>query len=162
MTELDDKAEKIRALMGMAGKRTPPLFDRDGVMRCQICRKAFSDGEAVFQQRTGDGIRVVCEQCPWPGHHWVSLPCDNCRRPVYRIRRPSTPKHPWHGSIFKACSPRCRKVIHTRLAALRRREARESIICKVCGVVFIPKRKDAITCTGKCRAKLHRQRHRNG
>jgi hypothetical protein len=165
MTELDldHEAAKIRALAGITGKRTPPLIDDAGAMRCQRCRKAFSNGEAVFQTRHGDGIHTLCEQCRWPSDCWISHPCDNrdCRRPIHREIR--------HGQLgwigfFKACSKRCRKVIHGHVASVRREESLEPILytCKACGTTFVPKRSDAITCTGRCRVKLHRQRHRNG
>jgi hypothetical protein len=163
---LRQHAEKIRELLGQPAtrRRIPPLIDHDGVMRCQSqkCRKPFEDGETVFQVRYAGGIKTFCERCRWPGDTWVSLPCDNCRRPVYRFYRMSRRlSYPWAG-IFKACSPKCRKALYGRIARQARQAMRAPITCKVCGVAFVPKRKDAITCTGRCRAKLHRRRHRNG
>jgi hypothetical protein len=85
---LRQHAEKIRELLGQPNRRrTPPLIDHDGVMRCQSqkCRKPFEDDETVFQVRYAGGIKTFCERCRWPSDTWVSLPCDNCRRPVYRF-----------------------------------------------------------------------------
>jgi hypothetical protein len=63
---LRQHAEKIRELLGQPAtrRRTPPLIDHDGVMRCQSqkCRKPFEDGEAVFQVRYAGGIKTFCER----------------------------------------------------------------------------------------------------
>jgi predicted nucleic acid-binding Zn ribbon protein len=57
------------------------------------------------------------------------------------------------------CCDDCRRSMLNARARARRRVRHQQIDCAVCGEPFTPKRNDAVTCSNRCRQKLHRQRH---
>jgi hypothetical protein len=55
------------------------------------------------------------------------------------------------------CSDRCRWTYHNRLRGARIAARRGKMVCEVCGARFIPKRRDAKTCSPACRQKKYRK-----
>lgn len=58
------------------------------------------------------------------------------------------------------CSESCSRAYHGRLRKERRTEDRKKV-CEVCGGAFVATRKDAKTCSPKCKQRAYRERHRN-
>ncbi len=75
------------------------------------------------------------------------LQCTHCGRDVF-----TWGKNPRGGKFF--CCDRCEWNHYNARAKAKP----EPHICKVCGNEFIPPRKDAITCSPKCRQKAYRDR----
>jgi hypothetical protein len=84
-------------------------------------------------------------------------PCLGCGRPLTLWRR-----YLFAPSRFRTvmlCAD-CYRLERNRVNALRRRVKHEPTVCVACGVTFVPKRVDAMTCSGACRVRLHRQLRR--
>ena len=80
--------------------------------------------------------------------------CEACGRPL-RVNRDRA----WYHTE-RVCCDDCRRSMLNARARARRRVRHEQIDCAVCGELFTPKRNDAVTCSNRCRQKLHRQRAR--
>jgi predicted nucleic acid-binding Zn ribbon protein len=79
--------------------------------------------------------------------------CEACGRPL-RLYRDLYQYH-----TQRVCCDDCRRSMLNARARVRRRVRHQQIDCAVCGEPFTPKRNDAVTCSNRCRQKLHRQRH---
>ena len=71
----------------------------------------------------------------------------------------------WQGITLQArqpltCSYQCNYRRKVRLQLARKKVEPATIACAVCGEMFTQTRKDARTCSGRCRAELFRQRAR--
>jgi hypothetical protein len=80
--------------------------------------------------------------------------CEACGRPL-RVNRDRA----WYHTE-RVCCDDCRRSMLNARARARRRVRHEQIDCAVCGELFTPKCNDAVTCSNRCRQKLHRQRAR--
>jgi hypothetical protein len=80
------------------------------------------------------------------------LRCDHCGRDVFTWKKA-------RDSRFFCCN-RCEWSYYN--AQTKARTEIEPRACKVCGKEFIPPRKDAITCSPKCRQKAYRERVKSG
>ena len=80
----------------------------------------------------------------------VTQLCAHCERP-----RVSPLKLSELGNAF--CCNRCQRAYDNRLDREKRAKERKKI-CEVCGEEFIATRRDAKTCSDKCKQKLYRQR----
>jgi hypothetical protein len=137
---------------------------------CGRCGKALDATEPVFIASAWSGkvstlyvrekyqtlTAPLCQDCaPKSMHKWVTeeemgtpigKTCEGCGRTVVQT---------WYGwscarSEIVACSKRCRKRYHNRKQTGWRAEDYEKA-CVVCGAGFRAKRKDAKTCSGRCR-----------
>ena len=98
---------------------------------------------------------VLCGSC---APEWLSPDmddvvtqlCAHCERlMVLRLNLSSL------GRTF--CSDACRQNYHNQLRNEKRAEERKKV-CTVCGEGFIPDRRDAKTCSRKCKQKAYRER----
>jgi hypothetical protein len=114
----------------------------DQVRKPQICRLRY--------ERT-----VLCSAC---APEWLSPErddvvtqlCANCERPmVSRLDLSSLQR------TF-CCDP-CRQAYHNQLRKDKRAEARK-MVCEICGEKFTATRRDAKTCSDRCKQKAYRRR----
>jgi hypothetical protein len=98
---------------------------------------------------------VLCGSC---APEWLSLErddvvtqlCANCERSmVSRLDLSSLQR--------TFCSDVCRNAYHNQLRKEKRSEERKKI-CEVCGEVFTATRRDAKTCSERCKQKVYRRR----
>lgn len=73
-------------------------------------------------------------------------PCEVCGRKFAWIGRPQR----------RICSDECAREKRNRA----KRVQHEERPCAVCGEAFVPKRADAVCCSGKCRTRAYRRRIR--
>src|SRR5829696_10012664 len=115
---------------------------RDQVRKPQICKPHY--------ERT-----VLCGSC---APEWLSSErddvvmqlCAHCERPmVLRLEFSELQR--------TFCSNACRHTYHSQLRKEKRYEECEKI-CEVCGEVFTATRRDAKTCSARCKQKSYRQR----
>jgi hypothetical protein len=115
---------------------------RDQVRKPQICKPHY--------ERT-----VLCGSC---APEWLSSErddvvmqlCAHCERPmVLRLEFSELQR--------TFCSNACRHAYHSQLRKEKRSEEREKV-CEVCGEVFTATRRDAKTCSARCKQKSYRQR----
>lgn len=152
---------------------------RPGALHCWYCRVAIQPHElAILAHRSADSMLLdpyvdVHSTWPWTGafHEWCMPPLER-KLPAWRLqynggvretncevcgRRVSPPRHHVRrdgtGFVYfcsQGCSPAALE--------LSRRIDQQPIACLTCGEVFTPKRRDAVTCSPKCRQKAHRRR----
>lgn len=148
------------------------------VDRCGCCGRRLDPGESVhFGAKVYVGFpplgyksgelrpcqpdyrrTVLCGSCA-PG--WLSVGeegvvmqlCSHCDRPMVYLLTSTSMRRSF-------CSEPCRSAYHGRLRKERRAEEREKV-CEVCGKEFIAARKDAKTCSSKCKQKDYRRRKRD-
>jgi hypothetical protein len=80
------------------------------------------------------------------------LRCEGCRRPMRIEVR-------WRHRIARrerCCCEECFRVANRRANNLRRRVAPKAKRCVVCSTMFMPRKSNATTCSGKCRVKKMR------
>jgi hypothetical protein len=82
----------------------------------------------------------------------VTQLCAHCERPMVSRLEPSALK-----SAF--CCNACERVYKAQLRSEQRAEARMKV-CGVCGEEFIASRRDAKTCSKKCKQLAYRQRNK--
>jgi hypothetical protein len=119
-----------------------PLY-WDRVSKPQLCKSRY--------ERT-----VLCESC---APQWLSPTrddvvtqlCAHCERPMVMRLKPSE-----LGRTF--CSRPCQQTYHNQLRKEKRTEERTRV-CEVCGEQFVARR-DAKTCSPKCKQKAYRRRKR--
>ena len=133
------------ALVTMQPARCYELGNQMVATRADLSALLACEHDAIPAQeldRRLDVVRQIRQTLPLRGM-WT--PAAGLRHPVSypaRMLRRLPPQH-----AQRPC-PRGRRVRH------------EQIDCAVCGELFTPKRKDAVTCSNRCRQKLHRQRAR--
>jgi hypothetical protein len=129
-------------------------------VNCARCRRRFKPGEPmIWQWRYRSSSEQVCLRChrsEYKSEHADRLaeldqqPCEACARTIYfgrYARRPLT------------CSFQCgyrRKL--TRQLLERKRVEHATVACVACGEMFTQRRRDAATCSNRCRQALHRSR----
>jgi hypothetical protein len=109
----------------------------------------------------------VCLICtldanPWFNHadhpnydlSWQRMRCHGCGRPM---RVDASVKF----GTPRTCCDDCARATQYRQNNLRRRVKHERIVCVECGESFAPTRRDAQTCSNRCRQARH-QRIRSG
>lgn len=119
-------------------------------LKCRFCGKRGCESEAHFRQspecweaKQGKFKEMLSSKYPPP---IFTGSCRGCDRTVYGYRMPAWCIH-------------CLKAHIAERQKSKRAETRiKSLDCPVCGESFKPKRRDAVTCSSKCRQKLHRQR----
>ena len=62
----------------------------------------------------------------------------------------------------RTCCADCKRLAKNKRNKLRRHVTQEPKRCAnpACGKIFVPTRADAVTCSGRCRQALHRERAR--
>jgi len=154
------------------------LAFQDKPLTCGCCGRNLSSEEpAYFGARVYVGIwplywnmfskpqfckldyerTILCDSC---APEWLSPEsddvvtqlCAHCERPmVYRLT-PSEIRR-----MF--CSATCNQAYHTNLRKQERAKVREKV-CEICGKAFTATRRDAKTCSKKCKQKAYRRRKR--
>lgn len=88
----------------------------------------------------------------------MHYPCENCAMPVEQAK-------PWvRGAAVKRLCTDCRKIIateadhHESLDIETLSPGWQVVRCVVCATDFEARRRDAKTCSPKCRVRLHRIR----
>jgi hypothetical protein len=100
---------------------------------------------------------VLCGSC---APEWLSPErddvvtqlCAHCERPMVSLLQ-------FSGVHSTFCSDPCRQAYHNYLRKEKRAEERKKV-CEVCGEEFIASRRDAKTCSVKCKQKAYRQRQK--
>jgi hypothetical protein len=82
----------------------------------------------------------------------VRFRCGGCGRPIRSLILPVRSR--------RVCCANCARKVSNEYYRLRRRIKRQERACVVCGQSFVPKRRDALTCSNRCRQRLFRQRAR--
>jgi hypothetical protein len=123
---------------------------------CGSCGRDLALREAVWRAgvyiASGNyWMTMLCQRCRPPSRRWFKAhPCDTCGRPVqieFSQRR--------HKHVF--CCDRCGARWHNQQRNQRTRQARERV-CPICAQPFVGTRRDAATCSPKCRQKAYRLR----
>jgi predicted nucleic acid-binding Zn ribbon protein len=127
---------------------------------CSHCRRRLKPDEPMawrWNSYYGRGglSEALCLSCSEPADRYEQHPCETCARVMHfdiagacHARRPLT------------CSYQCnyrRKLKHQRD---RNRVEHATIACIVCGEMFTQARRDAQTCSNRCRQALYRRSHR--
>lgn len=136
---------------------------------CYFCKKTIPHDEPLFFTRftnyVGAGFSLIaergqewaCSNCLYNGdairrrtsrRFYKPIPCVTCGRLVSFPADSTVRKYP-------LCSAECRYKHFNKLASKRRKT---QIRCAVCEEFFIPTRKDAATCSSKCRQRAYRNR----
>jgi hypothetical protein len=134
--------------------------------------KLRAEGRPLLRERCRDWVeRLAIEPSAFMDRRWFEKlnateeqgVCPVCQQWFFRSRINN-----WHGKgghppvLCRVCWLSNRKI--TKQEAKQRWQERnpkppiEPRDCLVCGAAFTPKRKDARCCSGKCRAKLSRQK----
>jgi hypothetical protein len=139
---------------------------------CGQCGRALSPTDSVTMQ----GRIPICLLCTldaiklwgrrggtwYDGPKWRRTRCLNCLRPirVYPQARNKFSTRPLLSFNSQFCCDDCRRVVKNERNNLRRRVGHEPRACAKCRKSFMPKRADAVTCSGRCRQAMHRERER--
>jgi hypothetical protein len=130
-----------------SGRAVP---EQDEWLRIPICLTCWLfDLEALWLQLAARGRD---HNTPWQLQGLMRFRCEVCRRPM---RWPAV--WPWRSR--RVCCADCSRKVDNEYNRLRRRVRHRERPCAACGVPFLPKRSDAVTCSNTCRQSLHRQRH---
>jgi hypothetical protein len=93
------------------------------------------------------GSVARCSDCVPPHvREWAATECESCGRSVVVVARDGRVRH-------TACSHECRAELRER----SRRVHHEPRPCAECGEPFVPTRRDAETCGGRCRTRRWRR-----
>jgi hypothetical protein len=132
---------------------------------CARCQRRFKPGEPmIWQWRYGRSapLCLPCHRSEHKSKHAERLasldqqPCATCARPMY-----FDGYHPFHARRPLTCSYPCgyrRKLAHQ---LERKRVEPATVACAACGEMFTQRRRDALTCSNRCRQALHRRRERD-
>jgi len=89
------------------------------------------------------------------GGYIARVRCLTCNRRM-RIKRSSNDFRPLSRNA-QCCCDDCRREMRNEPNRVRRRVKHKSVMCRMCGNFFMPKRADAVTCSNRCRQALHRR-----
>lgn len=159
VTEADDLAVRIRALMGDRStdaereQRMRRYYAVKSCSHCVACWKPFEAGQAVFRERRyGRDLAPVCEGCKSKYQRYDSgAQCEGCRRMVHNVisnRR----------RLRTFCCDRCGIHAHSREKHAKKVEERGTRECLQCAETFEPVRADAKFCSIGCKQKSYRHR----
>ena len=128
-------------------------------VNCAHCKRRFKPGEPMFCQWRYGRFKQLCLPCQRSKQDEHTdrperqQPCATCAQTMY------FDIHSWlHARRPQACSYQCnyrRKLSHH---LERKRVEHATVACAVCGEMFTQARRDALTCSNRCRQALHRQR----
>jgi hypothetical protein len=158
---MDAKREYLAALRA----------ERKPRAECARCKRRIGSDQPIVWKRWRGHSKPLCLRCdrrqPFPSSPLMSKddhakrlaefdqkPCEVCARPMYlagygwssALRQPLTCSYQCH----------CRRKVARQTA--RKKVEPATVACAVCGEMFTQTRRDARTCSGRCRAKLFRQR----
>jgi hypothetical protein len=80
--------------------------------------------------------------------------CEGCNRPI----RTRTWQLRWKWFVERTCCDECEAKVYRGKDRERHRVKHDTIRCVVCGEMFTPRRRDARTCSNRCRQTEHRRR----
>jgi hypothetical protein len=157
--ELAHEARESAQMCGCCGKelptREPAYLGAEVYVGMQFLPR--NPGRKPRICEPGYERTVLCGPC---APEWLSSErddvitqlCAHCERPMVSRLDLSALE-----SMY--CSNACRKNYKDQLQREQRAEARKKV-CEVCGEEFIPPRKDAKTCSKKCKQKAYRERQK--
>lgn len=130
---------------------------------CGACGRTIGEGESVWRVRLGHGhgilrcssgaLAPVCVDCRPPDVRWSPIvSCATCSR---RVTTEFSRRRMRRTFCSNRCSWRWYTTRRNDLTADARRRT-----CDGCGDVFVPARRDALTCSPGCRQRAYRQRRR--
>jgi hypothetical protein len=138
-----------------------------GTLVCDDCHQSLNETEPViFAYEEGNGssaatLHLRCSDAAMPSmartNRWLlGEPLFNCTKHCVHCNREMIFGQRLSGlaKIKNTCTPYCGQQHRLRQTRVRPKET----ICASCQKSFLPPRNDAVTCSSRCRQRVHRQR----